>query len=109
MITESIGLSDAEVRDRLRYQLEEVEIAYVAVDPKKMAVKEDIPDADVDALLASDLPRVQRAYDDRKSEFDLPEQVHAWARWIVPVGRLSFPTGCIVSLLTTPLRHPTPK
>jgi peptidyl-prolyl cis-trans isomerase D len=77
LISESIALSDAEVRDRLRYQLEEVEIAYVAVDPKKMAVKEDIPDGEVDALLASDLPRVQRAYDDRKSEFDQPEQVHA--------------------------------
>lgn len=77
VISESIALSDAEVLDQLRYRLEEVEVAYVAVDAKKMAVKEDIPDEEVDALLASDLPRVQRAYDDRKSEFDQPEQVRA--------------------------------
>jgi peptidyl-prolyl cis-trans isomerase D len=77
VISESIALSDAEVLDQLRYRLEEVEVAYVAVDAKKMAVKEDIPDAEVDALLASDLPRVQSAYDGRKSEFDQPEQVRA--------------------------------
>jgi peptidyl-prolyl cis-trans isomerase D len=77
VISESISLSDAEVRDQLRYVLEEVEVAYVAVDANRMAVKEDIPDAEVDALLASDLPRVQRAYDGRKSEFDQPEQVRA--------------------------------
>jgi peptidyl-prolyl cis-trans isomerase D len=77
LMSESIALSDAEVRDRLRYQLEEVEVAYVAVDPAKMALKEDIADADVEALLAKDLPRVQQAYDDRKSEFDQPEQVRA--------------------------------
>jgi peptidyl-prolyl cis-trans isomerase D len=77
LMAESISLSDAEVKDRLRYQLEEVDIAYVAVDPKKLAPKDEIADADVEALLTSDLPRVQRAYDDRKSEFDQPEQVRA--------------------------------
>jgi len=29
----------------------------------------------------------------------LPEPLHAWAEWIIPVGRLSFPTGRIVSSL----------
>jgi peptidyl-prolyl cis-trans isomerase D len=77
LLSESVALSEAEVRDRMRYQLEEVEVAYVVVDPAKLAPKADVPDADVDALLASDLPRVQRAYDDRKSEFDQPEQVRA--------------------------------
>jgi hypothetical protein len=29
----------------------------------------------------------------------LPEPLHAWQRWVVPVGRLSFPTGRIVNAL----------
>jgi hypothetical protein len=29
----------------------------------------------------------------------LPESLAAWAQWVVPVGRLSFPTGRIVSTL----------
>jgi hypothetical protein len=31
----------------------------------------------------------------------LPEPLEDWAGWVVPVGRLSFPTGRIVSSLTT--------
>jgi hypothetical protein len=30
---------------------------------------------------------------------DLPEPLGAWAEWVVPVGRLSFPTGRVVSTL----------
>lgn len=77
LISASTALSDAEVRDRLRYGLEEVDVAYVAIDPQQHAGDAEIDDAAVEALLATDLPRVQRAYDDRKSEFDQPEQVHA--------------------------------
>ncbi|MGI9063092.1 MAG: hypothetical protein ACR2FQ_04665, partial [Pseudonocardiaceae bacterium] len=33
----------------------------------------------------------------------LPEPLPAWARWVIPVGRLSFPTGRVVSDLD---RHP---
>lgn len=36
----------------------------------------------------------------------LPEPLAAWARWIVPVGRLSFPTGRIVTTLR-PQRPPS--
>jgi len=32
-----------------------------------------------------------------EAQLDLPEPLTAWAEWIVPVGRLSFPTGRIVS------------
>jgi len=77
LLTESITPSDAELRDLLRYQLEEVRVAYVAIDPKAVQPEGEIDDAAVEALLASDLARVQTAYDDRKSEFDQPEQVRA--------------------------------
>ncbi|HEU5161173.1 MAG TPA: P-loop NTPase fold protein [Streptosporangiaceae bacterium] len=36
----------------------------------------------------------------------LPEPLTAWAAWLVPVGRLSFPTGRIVTTLTR--RSPSP-
>jgi len=77
LLSESITLSDAEVRDLLRYRLEEVRVAYVAIDPKSLRPAGEIDDAAVETLLASDAPRVQAAYDDRKAEFDQPEQVRA--------------------------------
>ena len=36
----------------------------------------------------------------------LPESLSAWAQWVVAVGRLSFPTGRIVSTLDR--QHPLP-
>ncbi|MBM2616035.1 hypothetical protein JIG36_10755 [Actinoplanes sp. LDG1-06] len=45
--------------------------------------------------LAAALGQVTRAAKD--SGLDLPEPLAAWAEWIVPVGRLSFPTGRVVS------------
>jgi hypothetical protein len=32
----------------------------------------------------------------------LPARIDQWARWVVPVGRLSFPTGSAVSRLIEP-------
>jgi hypothetical protein len=37
-------------------------------------------------------------------DLPLPEPLAAWAQWVVPVGRLSFPTGRIVSTLDR--QHP---
>jgi hypothetical protein len=34
-----------------------------------------------------------------EANLPLPEPLTAWAQWVVPVGRLSFPTGRIVSSL----------
>jgi peptidyl-prolyl cis-trans isomerase D len=77
LLAESISLSDTEVRDVLRYQMEEVQLAYLAVDPAALQAKQEVADAEIEALLASDPARVQTAYDARKSEFDQPEQVRA--------------------------------
>jgi len=77
LIEESISLSDAEVRDVLRHQQEQVEVAYVAIDPAALRADLQVEDAEVEVLLTADLPRVQAAYEARKSEFDQPEQVRA--------------------------------
>ena len=65
----------------------------MAIDPEAPAARQPVDDAAVNALLASDLPRVQAAYDERKSEFDQPEQVrarHVLIR-IAPAGRPTRP------------------
>jgi peptidyl-prolyl cis-trans isomerase D len=77
LIEEAISLSEAEVREVLRYQLEEVRVAYVAVDPQALRSGLEVGDPEIEALLTADLPRVQAAYDARKSDFDQPEQVRA--------------------------------
>jgi hypothetical protein len=35
-------------------------------------------------------------------DLPLPEALTAWADWLIPVGRLSFPTGRLVTTLTPP-------
>lgn len=77
LIGESIAISDAEVREVLRHGLEEVQVAYVAVDPRALRAAQTVEDAEVEALLAADLPRVQARYDERRGEFDQPERVRA--------------------------------
>jgi hypothetical protein len=34
-----------------------------------------------------------------RRDLPLPEALTAWHEWVIPVGRLSFPTGRIVSTL----------
>ena len=51
LLEESISLSDAEIRDVLRYQMEQVQVAYVAVDPQALRAKQEVADAEVEALL----------------------------------------------------------
>jgi peptidyl-prolyl cis-trans isomerase D len=77
LIEASAAVSDAEAREFLRARLEEVEVAYVPIDPAELRDPAAVDDAAADGLVASDPERVRRAYDERKSEFDQPEQVRA--------------------------------
>jgi peptidyl-prolyl cis-trans isomerase D len=77
LLEDSIGLSDAEVRESLRYRLEEVQVAYLALDPHALRKDLTVDDAEAEALLAKDPERVRKAYEERRSEYDQPEQVHA--------------------------------
>ena len=69
LIWESAAVSDAEARDAVRYQLEEVKIAAVKLDgrstPRGPRV---VPDEAGQALLAKDPERVRKSYEERKSE-----------------------------------------
>lgn len=84
LIRDSATVSDAEVRDALRYQLEEVKIAAVKFDGRTLPDGLEVPEDAATALLAKDPERVRKNYESRKSEFDRPEQArvrHILARF----------------------------
>jgi len=84
LIWESAAVSDAEARDAVRYQLEEVKIAAVKLDGRIMPKDLVVPEEAAQALLAKDPERVRKAYEARKSDFDQPEQArvrHILARF----------------------------
>ncbi len=77
LLRESVDVSEGEARDALRLRKEEVEIAFVALDPSKPPADLEITDEAVAELLASDPARVEASYQARIEEFDLPERVRA--------------------------------
>jgi len=76
LIWESAAVSDAEARDAVRYQLEEVKLAIVRFDGRTVPAELALPEEATQALLAKDPERVRTSYESRKSEFDRPEQAH---------------------------------
>jgi len=77
LLRESVDVSDGEAREALRIRREEVEIAFVALDPSTPPAGLEISDEAVAELLASDPGRVSASYQARIDEFDLPERVRA--------------------------------
>ena len=76
LISESATVSDAEARDAVRYQLEEVKIAAVKIDGRTVPPELELPAEAAEELLQKDPERVRKSYEERRSEFDRPEQVH---------------------------------
>jgi peptidyl-prolyl cis-trans isomerase D len=74
LIRDSAAVSDAETRDAVRYQLEEVTIAAVKLDGRQLPPGLEVPAEAAQALLQQDPERVRTSYEARKSEFDRPEQ-----------------------------------
>ena len=77
MLRESVSVSDDEVRQVLRHRQEEVQIAYVALDPAALAADEEIGDDEVEAFAAENADRLTALYEEREAEFDQPEQLRA--------------------------------
>lgn len=70
-------VSEAEARDAVLYQLEQVRLAWVALDGSTLA-EEDKPDEEaVLAYLDEHRDVLMAAYDQRISEYEQPERVHA--------------------------------
>jgi peptidyl-prolyl cis-trans isomerase D len=76
LLRDSASVSDAELRDALRYQLEEVKIAAVKFDGRTLPEGLEVPEQAGRALLEKDPERVRTSYEARRSEFDRPEQAH---------------------------------
>jgi peptidyl-prolyl cis-trans isomerase D len=76
LIRDAAAVSDAEARDAVRYQLEEVTIAAVKFDGRTVPHGLEVPEDAAAALLAKDPERVRKSYEERKAEFDRPEQAH---------------------------------
>jgi peptidyl-prolyl cis-trans isomerase D len=84
LIWESAAVSEAEARDAVRYQLEEVKLALVKLDGRRPAPDLVVPEEATQALLQKDPERVRKSYEARRREFDQPEQArvrHILARF----------------------------
>jgi len=73
----SIAVSDAEARAAMRYQGEEIQIAYVSLDPTALAKTIELDEPAVEELLVSDAERVKSFYEEHDERFHKPEQVRA--------------------------------
>jgi peptidyl-prolyl cis-trans isomerase D len=74
LIRGSASVSDGEVRDAIRYQLEEVKIAAVRFDGRTPDVELEVPEEAATALIDSDPERVLKRYEQRQGEFNRPER-----------------------------------
>ena len=77
LIDAGVEVSDAEVRDAIRYQREAVRLALVVVDPEQVQEDLVVEDADIQAMLADEAPRVRAFYDEHPDRYRQPEKVRA--------------------------------
>jgi peptidyl-prolyl cis-trans isomerase D len=77
LLSESVAVSEEETRDALRYQRQEVRIAFVRFDGSKPPEELELSAAELEALPTIEAERVRAAYDERAEEYDRPEQVRA--------------------------------
>jgi len=70
-------VSDAEARDAGLYALEDVRIAYVSLDARKLPEDEQPDEAAVAAYLAAHGDELRARYEERISDFQMPERVSA--------------------------------
>ena len=70
-------VSDGEARASALHRLQEVQIAFVALDPTKLPVGEIVADADVETYLDEHRDELQATYDERADEYAVPEKVRA--------------------------------
>jgi len=77
LITRTAAVSEAEARDAVRLQHEEVELALVVLDPAKPPGEVQVSDQEVKDLLAKDEARVRKAYETQSRRFHVPERVRA--------------------------------
>jgi len=73
----NVRVSEGEARDSLRRRLEEVRIAFVALDDSRPAEGGEVTDEQVAEFLAEREEEARNLYHERSETYDLPEQVRA--------------------------------
>jgi peptidyl-prolyl cis-trans isomerase D len=76
LLADQALVSEAEARDAARYQLEQVQIAYVAFDTSSLPPGEELSEAMLQDYLDAHREEVQAEYTARRDEFTTPERVH---------------------------------
>ncbi|RIL06011.1 MAG: hypothetical protein DCC71_08320 [Proteobacteria bacterium] len=77
VIDAGAAVSEAEARDAVRTRLEEVRIAFVALDQERPPVGVQADDEAIEKLLASEQERLRRFYDEHPERYKVPERVRA--------------------------------
>lgn len=77
LIRASIAVSEAEAREAILHRQEDVQVAYVVLDPEALARDATFEDEEVEAFLAENAEQVQALYDERAASFDQDEEVRA--------------------------------
>lgn len=77
LIYDQATVSPSEARDAALYALEQVRIAYVALDTTQLPAEEEIDDDAVVAYLDAHGPVLEQIYQDRIETFTLPERARA--------------------------------
>lgn len=70
-------ISDGEIDLRTRYELEEVQLAYVAFDKNRLPADQTLPDADIEAYAAAHDAELRELFAAREADLSKPERVHA--------------------------------
>lgn len=70
-------VSKAEARDALRYKGEEVQIAYVSIDPSAFGAELEVEEDAIAAILADENEHLRADFEAERERYNTPEQVRA--------------------------------
>jgi peptidyl-prolyl cis-trans isomerase D len=77
LVQASAHVSEQEAREAVLFRLEEVRLAYVGLDEKKLPADAEIPEGAAEETLRSEEEGMRALYEERREEFDRPERVRA--------------------------------
>lgn len=77
LLVSQVAVSDAEIDLALRYELEEVSLAYLALDELQLPAGESVSDEEVEAYAKGHEAELQKLFGEREADLSKPERVRA--------------------------------